>query len=63
MRKDRTVKEPGPPPTPSWDNSTLRSRLEERPAPGAAVEALHRLARDRDVTVRSHARSRWFRRR
>jgi len=63
MRTDPTNREPGPAPTPSWDNSTLRHRLEEPPLPGAAIAALHQLARDRDVTVKTHERSGKHRRR
>ena len=63
MRTDPSKREPGPAPTPSWDNSTLRDRLEERPRPGAAIEALHQLARDRDVTIKTRERSGKHRRR
>jgi hypothetical protein len=63
MRIDRTAQEPTPlTQPPSWDNSTLRNRLEARPAPGAELEALHALARERHQTtaspVRKHRRRR-----
>jgi len=57
MRIDRTMPVPGPAATPSWDNSALRSRLEERPEPGATIADLHEIARDRDVTVKIRTRS------
>ncbi|MEO8476463.1 MAG: hypothetical protein ABI572_05345 [Actinomycetota bacterium] len=63
MRMDRTVTEPKPPATPSWDNSSLRNRLEQRPAPGAAVEALHALAQERETLAVQAKRSRRRRRR
>ena len=62
MRNDRTMTEPGPAPTKSWDNSTLRNRLEERPAPGAAIDALHALAREREVPAADAKRTRRRRR-
>jgi hypothetical protein len=62
MRIDRTKPEPGPPATKSWDNSTLRNRLQERPVPGAAIEALHALARERQEPVAEAKRTRRRRR-
>jgi hypothetical protein len=54
MRSDPTLKEPGPPPTPSWDNQTLRARIEVPPAPRQGLAELHAIARQRaDVPERS----------
>jgi hypothetical protein len=63
MRIDRTAQDTTPlTQPPSWDNSTLRNRLEDRPAPGAALEALHALARERDEAAVSPLRKRRRRR-
>jgi len=59
MRIDRTAPEATPlTQPPSWDNSTLRNRMGERPAPGAALDALHALACERDEAAVSPVRTR-----
>jgi len=64
MKTNRIVEERSPlSQPPSWDNSTLRSRLGDRPAPGVAIELLHALARDRVVTEPQRRRARGFRHR